>query len=355
MTKPILAAILSCSGTKLTAEEKRLFASYNPLGVSLFTRNIQSQKQVKKLIQEIKETINRDNVLIAIDEEGGRVCRLENIKKRKYASAEALGKVDAIYSCYHAYLIAAELRDLGININYTPVIDKKVVPQNKVLESRCFSEDDNKIVECGKSMASAYMEMGICPCVKHIPGHFSSLSDPHLALPESSLTQQELNAEINYIKNFNQYPLGMTSHILLKNIDSQNPATQSSKVITDIIRGYLQFDGFLLSDAIDMHALSGSVAEKTQKSLDAGIDAVCCCSGKIEDLTEVCQTNRFLTEKSLIRFAFIEKVIHNEPKKIDLSEIQVRYDSALKESFSEKYSYDATEVLHQMLKKGESL
>ncbi len=355
MTKPILAAILSCSGTVLTAEEKKLLSTYNPLGISLFSRNIQSRQQVKKLIQEIKETINRENILIAVDEEGGRVCRLENIKERKYASAEALGRVDAIYSSYHAYLISADLRDLGINVNYAPVIDKKIIPQNKVLESRCFSEETNKIVECGTTMASAYMEMGICPCIKHIPGHFSSLSDPHLALPESSLTQQELNTEISYIKNFNQYPLGMTSHILLKNIDSQNPATQSTKVITDIIRGYLQFDSFLLSDAIDMHALRGSIAEKTHKSLDAGIDAVCCCSGKIEDLVEVCKTDRFLTEKSLIRFAIIEKIIHNKPKKIDLSEIQARYESALKESFNEKYSYDATEVLHQMLKKGENL
>ena len=355
MTKPILAAILSCSGPTLTAEEKRLFASYNPLGISLFSRNIQSRQQVKRLIKEIKEAINRDDIIIAVDEEGGRVCRLENIKKRKYASAESLGKVDSIYSRYHAYLIASDLRELGINVNYAPVIDKKIIPQSKVLESRCFSENTEKIIECGKNMASAYIEMGICPCIKHIPGHFSSLADPHLSLPESHLSQEELNATIGYIQNFSQFPLGMTSHILLKEIDAQNPATQSSKIINEVIRDYLKFDGFLLSDAIDMHALSGSIAERTQKSIDAGIDAVCCCSGKFEDLVEVCEASRFLTEKSLIRFAFIEKIIHNKPKKIDLSEIQVRYESALKESFNEKYSYDATEVLHQMLKKGESL
>ena len=353
MTKPILAAILSCKGYTLTDEEKKLFSKYNPLGISLFSRNIQTYEQVKNLANEIKEVINRDNVLVAIDEEGGRVCRLENIKKGRYASAEALGKVEALYSRYHAYLIASNLRNLGININYAPVIDRKTIPQNKVLESRCFSEDEENIIERGTNMATAYIEMGICPCIKHIPGHFSSLEDPHLGLPESTLSRQELEKNIEYIRRFNQFPLAMTSHILLKNIDNKNPVTQSQQDISEIIRGYLNFDGFLLSDAIDMHALSGSVWEKTQKSLDAGIDAVCCCSGRIEDVEEICKTNRFLTEKSLIRFAKIEKVIHNKAKKIDLSEIQVRYEDALKESFKEKYSYDATEVLHQMLKKGE--
>ncbi len=355
MTKPILAAILSCKGTSLTDEEKKLFSEYNPLGISLFSRNIQSQQQVKNLVNEIKETINRDSILIAIDEEGGRVCRLEKIKKRQYASAEALGKVDTKYSKYHAYLIASDMRELGININYAPVIDKKIIPQNKVLERRCFSENISKIIECGRNMATAYIEMGICPCIKHIPGHFSSLIDPHLSLPESSLKQEELYAEINYLRKFNKFPLGMSSHILLKNIDKINPTTQSPKVVNEIVRKYLGFDGFILSDAIDMHALSGNVTERMEKSLNAGIDAICYCSGKIEDLTEICKTKRFLTEKSLIRFAKIEKVIHNKPKKIDLSKIQVCYENALKESFNEKYSYDATEVLHQMLKKGENL
>lgn len=355
MTKPILAAILSCSGTILTDDEKKLFSEYNPLGVSLFARNIQSETQLKNLIEEIKTAIGREDTLIAVDEEGGRVARLSSIVPNKYASEEALGKVDKQFSTYHAYLIASDIKKFGININYAPVIDRKTIPQNKVLESRCFSEKKESIVKRGINMASAYVSMGICPCIKHIPGHFNSLNDPHLELPECPLSKEELYKEIEYIKSFKEFPLGMTSHVLLKEIDAKNPATQSKKIIEEVIRGYLNFDNFLLSDAIDMHALKGSIREKVEASLNAGVDAVCCCSGNIKDLFEVCQTNRFLTEKSVIRFAKIEKVIHNKPKKIDLSDIRARYENALKESFDEKYSYDATEVLHQMLKKGESL
>ena len=354
MTKPILAAMLSCEGLTLTEEEKKLFAEYNPLGVSLFARNFKSKQQAKNLIDEIRETIGRDDVLIAVDEEGGRVSRLANAGFPVYTSAETLGSIVEICSCWHAVLISKNLRSLGINVNYAPVVDKKTNPQSEVLTSRCFSADEEEIESRAGIMAETYIDNGICPCIKHIPGHFSTLNDPHLSVPATELSRWEIEKKTAYLHSFSKFPLAMTSHILLKSFDAEYPATQSPKVISELIRGYLEFDGFLLSDAIDMHALKGTIAERASLSIRAGVDAVCCCSGRIKDLTAVCGERCFMTEKSLQRYANIKKVIHNKPKCVDVKNIELQYKEKIGSILNVKCSYDATEVLHQMLKKGES-
>lgn len=355
MSKPILAAVLSCSGTELTDEEKYLFSKYNPLGVTLFSRNLQSEQQIISLIQNIRDVINRDDVLIAIDEEGGRVTRLGPILSTKYASVSELGKIPAEYTQMHAELISNDMHKLGINVNYAPVIDKITTSQSPVLYGRCFSSDDNIIAQYAKIMADAYTEMGICPCIKHIPGHFNAVNDPHLNAVKTSLPREDIKKEITYLQNFNSYPMAMTAHIMLSSIDEEFPATLSQKVISQIIRSYIGFDGFLISDAIEMHALSGNdMAYKTVLGLDAGLDAVCYCSGKIADLQAICYEKRFMTEKSLIRFAKIKNIIHNTPKDIDVADIRKRYITGLGDKLDVWYEYDATEVLFQMQNKGEN-
>lgn len=355
MEKPILAAMLSCQGTRLTDEEKHLFETYNPLGVSLFNRNMQNKKQVAALVAEIKNVINRDDVLIAIDQEGGRVSRLDGISDKRYASAEVLGGVDVKYSIYHADLIASEMRKLGINVNYAPVVDKKNSRSGNVLEGRGFSNRKNAITQRALAMGKEYINQGICPCIKHLPGHFSSTKDPHLTAFSTALSIQKIEQEVNYQRNFKDFPLAMTSHIILKSYDAVQPVTMSQAAVNKLLRSYLGYDGFILSDAIDMYALSGGVSERANKILEAGLDAVCYCSGKIEELYEICSQKRFLTEKSLIRFAKIKKVIHNTPQQVDIKHVETLYMQGVGDKLNIKYSYDATEVLHKMQKKGEKV
>lgn len=348
MEKPILAAMLSCKGTQLTKEEQKLFSEYNPLGVSLFSRNMENFSQVKELIEQIKNTINRDDVLIAVDEEGGRVTRLGNIASQKYVSSSELGKVGKVYSRRHAELIANDLKKIGINVNYAPVIDKEYPTQNKVLETRCFSSNTDVIVRHAKEMINSYMRNGICPCIKHLPGHMTAAKDPHLELSQIDYSIKKIKDEIKYIKEFKNCPMAMTAHIVLTDIDKKRPITTSSKGIKEIIRDYLEFDGLLISDAIEMKALSGSMVEKANYCWDAGVDVICYCAGFIEDLTNICQEKRFLTEKSQIRFDKIKKVIHNTSKKTDILEIRKQYNKKFEDKLDEKYVYDATEVLHKM-------
>ena len=362
MEKPILAAMLSISETKLSDDEKRLFEQFNPLGITLFAKNIENKSQLKSLTKEINEVIGRENVLIAIDQEGGRVRRLKEPEFRSYAAQIELGRLDEKYDHEtvlrtvrnHALLISQDLLECGINWNYAPCLDICYPQTSEVLKSRCLGNDEKKVAQLGHEMIEAYIQSGICPCIKHIPGHFSTLNDPHLSVPETELSRWEIEKKTAYLHSFSKFPLAMTSHILLKSFDAEYPATQSPKVISELIRGYLEFDGFLLSDAIDMHALKGTIAERASLSIRAGVDAVCCCSGRIKDLTAVCGERCFMTEKSLQRYANIKKVIHNKPKCVDVKNIELQYKEKIGSILNVKCSYDATEVLHQMLKKGES-
>jgi beta-N-acetylhexosaminidase len=270
-------------------------------------------------------------------------------------SEEDLGKNALKYTKMHAEIISKYMLKYGVNINYAPVIDKKVKGQSLVLKSRCFSSNPDKIVKYAQKMADTYIENNICPCIKHLPGHLGSKTDPHLAVPVCDMPKKEIYQEIEYIKAFKNYPMAMTAHILLQNIDNTQPITMSKIGISEIIRNYLEFDGFLISDAIDMHALKGSISEKTKKCLDAGIDAVSYCGGRYEDLYNICQQKIFLTEKAQIRFANIKKVIHNNTNEIDTSEVESIYMQKFQNEPNKQYEYDATEVLNQMLKKGESL
>lgn len=351
MSKPILATMLSCETTALTDAEKRLYEKYNPLGVILFSRNLKDEDQAKKLISDIKNSIGRDDVLIAIDEEGGRVSRLKFM--HGYVSAPDLAQSPIEYISMHAQLIASDMYNLGMNVNLAPVIDIATSKQTKALQDRCFSDNKDSVVDYATTIAKTYIDMGICPCIKHIPGHFSTEEDPHLFLPKTNLSKKEIEQEISYIKKLKDFPLAMTSHVLLEAIDKENPVTTSPKAISEIIRGYLEYDGFLFSDAIDMRALKGNITDRLENSLNAGVDCICYCSGRYEDLEAICKKQRFLTEKSLIRFAKIKNIIHNTTKEIDIKYIRDKYNNYFKDKFYVQYAYDATEVFKEMLKKGD--
>ena len=359
MGRPILAAMLSCAGTTLTDEEKKLFAEYNPLGITLFNRNIKNAAQVKKLVEEIKNVINRDDVLIAIDEEGGRVSRLKMIVKLKkianqqFVSEEVLGREALKYTKMQSELISHQMHKFGINVNYAPVVDKKTKIQNAVLKNRCFSGNTDKIIKYASKMADTFINNGICPCIKHIPGHFAIDSDPHLEQLETDMLLENIYKEVDYLQAFKNYPMLMTAHIKLNAIDDRFPVTMSKKGIKELLRKHLGLENFLISDAIEMRSLKGTILEKAENCWNSGLDAICYCAGQYENLYDICHMKRFLTEKSEIRFANIQKVIHTKPQFTDVSMQQKAYYNKFQDKLNETYAYDATEVLNKMLSKGE--
>lgn len=356
MERPILAAMLSIEGTELNSQEKFLLEKSNPLGITLFGRNILNKKQLQNLTKEIKETIGRDDVLIAVDQEGGRIRRLAEPDFRAYASQSELGKTEEKFGREtaertvrnHAALISKDLSDSGINWNYAPVLDIAYNDTTPALKSRCFGNDEKKTADYGKIMIEEYTKAGICPCIKHMPGHGRAVNDPHLGLPVLNFSLKELEKDFYPFQYNNQAPAGMTAHIQISAIDDAQPVTQSAKAIETLIRGIIGFDGFLISDAVDMHALKGSLTEKTEKSLDAGCDAVCYCMGELNGLNEIAATRRFMDDKSMIRFAKIKNIINNGNRNYDYTKIADAYLQITGKIEKYNESYDATEILHKM-------
>ena len=356
MDKPVLAAMLSLSGTKLSDDEKMLLEQFNPLGITLFAKNIESKPQLNNLTNEIRQACGRADVLIAIDQEGGRVRRLREPEFRSYAAQIDLGLLDEKYDFEtliqtiqnHALLISQDLHACGINWNYAPCLDILYPQTSDVLKSRCLSHDEKKVAILGREMIDAYIQSGICPCVKHMPGHGRASVDPHLHLPILKNSLSELKKDF-YPFWFNRHaPAGMTAHIVIAEVDDKHPVTQSKIAIDKIIRGEIGFEGFLISDSINMNALQGNVVERAQACFDAGCDAICYCYGNIDEMRSLCLQCPNLSDNSLIRLAKIENIFKNDIKNIDYKKIEKDYAQIC--GAIEKYDdkYDATETLRLM-------
>ncbi len=283
--------IFGCSGPSLTKEERIFFKNTQPLGFILFKRNIQDKPQLKGLIDELKSTLHHENPPILIDQEGGRVARLrEPFWSPPPSSADlAIGTLEEskkrVYTAYTH--IAQDLREVGITVNCAPVLDLRIPGADPIMGDRTFSADPYVVAEWGSIAIQALQEQGIIPVMKHIPGHGAATCDSHHALPVISLSHQELRAHFLPFKLNANCPWAMTAHIVYSAIDPYHPATQSSLVIEEVIRGEIGFRGFLISDDLGMKALTGSFAMRAYSSLQAGCDAVLHCSGQIDEMREV--------------------------------------------------------------------
>ena len=351
MEKPILGALLSVSSTTLTDEEKFLFEKHNPLGITLFSRNLASVEQTKSLIKSIKEIIGREDVIIALDQEGGRVNRLKSIGFSQYASQNILGQANSEeLTSLHAKIIARDMKSVGANFNMAPVLDINYPTTTDALKNRTFGNDKEQIANLGKVLCITYIEEGICPCLKHLPGHGKATCDPHLGVPIISCSLKDFENDLYPFQNLKNMPAAMTAHILIEQIDNQNPITLSPIGIKKIIRESIGFDGLLLSDAIEMNALKGSMLERAKQSWLAGCDVVIYCAGKLAELNMLCNEGQILKDKSLERFEKVKKIINLKKNTIILDNEEKRYYSSTNQFVDEYINYDATEVLHQMQK-----
>lgn len=347
--KPVKAAIISISGTELTDDEKRIFATENPLGVALFARNISHPEQLSVLIQSIRESSERSDILIAVDQEGGRVCRLKEPYFRHYASQAAIGALplDKAQQAarLHAELIADDLRRCGINCNFAPTLDVATPSITTALKSRCFSPDEKIVASLGKIMFDTYTDCGILSCIKHFPGHSGATADPHLQLSVIH------DCDSRHFYPFEQIApralAGMTAHIVLEGIDSL-PITLSAKAISNIIRGRFGFKGILISDALEMKALSGSLSEKAATAVKAGCDAVCYCKGDLQGIHEVLSSCGFLNDSALQTYQHISTLITTSHHNNHIENAEKKYKTLISLTEEPADDYDAVEVLNKL-------
>ena len=293
--------ITGIKGTKLSQKEVVFLKKYKPWGVILFSRNIASIPQTQKLTSHIKKLFNDKNYPILIDEEGGRVTRLNKFIDNSIFSAEFFSKLyknnkKNFYIYYDVYIkqISYLLNLLGININNVPVLDVRRKITHKVIGSRSFSTDPYLVSKLGKICVNKFHENRIATVLKHIPGHGLSKFDTHKKLPI-------VNQNINHLNKIDFYPfkkqkslLAMTAHIIFSSIDKNNTATHSKKVI-NIIRKKIGFKSLIMSDDISMKALKFSISKNTTQAFNAGCDIVLHCNGKYNEMLKVAKNSPLLS------------------------------------------------------------
>lgn len=306
---PPLAMILGCSGIALTDEEKTFFAKANPLGFILFAWNIESATQVRALVQSLKEVVQREAVPILIDVEGGRVNRLEKLGYTwpEVASFETVsGAADAPQkACFGVHQdIAKTLKALSISVDCSPVLDVRVPGAHEIIDSRSFSVSPEVVGNLGQMAIQGLWAGGVCPVVKHIPGHGAALVDSHDALPVIDLSLEALEVHLSPFRQamnlFDTHPfMAMTAHITYSAVDASAPATASAKIIQTLIRERTGFSGLLMSDDLEMKAMAGSPEAKVRQTLDAGCDIALYARGGIAVWEEALRGARHLSDHAL--------------------------------------------------------
>jgi beta-N-acetylhexosaminidase len=302
-------AIYGCAATSLSAAEKRFFRDVRPWGFILFARNINNSAQVKVLVQELRDTVDDDKAPVLIDQEGGRVARLKPPQWHARPPAARFGVLndgnpeaarEAVY--LNSRLIAHDLSSLGINVDCLPVLDVPVAGAHDVIGDRAFSTDPATVITLGKAQIDGLIDGGVLPVMKHIPGHGRAGADSHLDLPRVTASAEELSAsDFVTFRSLDTCPIAMTAHVVYESIDPQRPATTSPKVVRDVIRGEIGFDGLLMSDDLSMKALDGALSVRAKQALFAGCDLVLHCNGDMDEMQEVASVVKELNGPSLKR------------------------------------------------------
>jgi beta-N-acetylhexosaminidase len=291
MTKSFICGV---EGQVLNNAEREFLAREQPYGVILFARNIDHPEQLIALNAEIKSLLDHPYASILIDQEGGRVARMRPPHWSAYPPAKcfadmALGDLPKAIeeTTKNARAIANELRTMGFTTNCAPLADVLAPECHDIIGDRAFGDNALQVSALAGAQAVGLLAGGILPVLKHIPGHGRARVDSHEALPvvEASLAELEAS-DFQPFRALRHIPLGMTAHIIYEALDATQVATTSPTVIR-FIRESIGFDGLLMSDDLSMKALTGSYAERTEKTLAAGCDLALHCNGKMDEMLSV--------------------------------------------------------------------
>ncbi len=320
------AFITALAGTEITSRERDVLSSARPCGVILFARNIADPDQVRRLTDDIRQAIASEDLMILIDQEGGRVQRLRPPHWRSLPAGAAYAR------CYAddpdraveattlvARLMAQELREVGINTDCTPVLDLPVAGSHAIIGDRAFGETPAQVVALGGAVARGMMEGGVLPVIKHIPGHGRATKDSHLDLPMVDTPRAELTVtDFAPFASLAHLPAAMTAHVVFTSLDPDRPASISPSVTKDVIRGAIGFNGLLMSDDLGMKALTGSIEEKARAVFQAGSDLALLCSGDLAETEAVAAVAPPLEGQGVARLRKASAVFLQQPRPFDV-------------------------------------
>jgi beta-N-acetylhexosaminidase len=329
-----LAIVLGCAGERLTADEKRLFADADPLGFVLFRRNCVDREQVRALVAECRACVGRADAPVLIDQEGGRVARLRPPHWRAYPAPARIGALpDPLAeeaARLGARLIAEDLWEIDVTVDAIPVLDLPAAEADPVIGDRAYGAEPARVAKLGRAVCEGLLAGGVLPIVKHMPGHGRAKVDSHRALPRVEAKREALaNWDFAPFRALAAMPdmvaWAMTAHIVYAAIDDSAPATFSRRIIGEVMRGEIGFDGVLVSDDISMGALSGSLAERARRCLAAGCDLVLHCSGVFEEMVEIVEAAAPLTASAQTRISQAEELRRRSRREFDPEAAAARF------------------------------
>ena len=272
----------SLPGTTITPEMRSLAREFQLGGVTLFKRNIEAPEQVAELCHDLQALSSELPLWVAVDQEGGRVARLRS-PFTEWPPMATLGRSgDDTLAYRFAAALAAELRAVGITLDYAPVLDIHTNPKNPIIGDRALGEDADTVARLGAAVIRGLQDNGIAACGKHFPGHGDTSVDSHLVLPlvehpPDRIRRVEGVPFREAIRN--DVAFMMTAHILVPSLDEQKPATLSSTIVQGMLRNELGFEGVILSDDLEMKAIADTytVPDAAVQAVAAGCDGVLVC------------------------------------------------------------------------------
>jgi len=315
MGRDQLAVVFGCAGPELGDREAGFFRDANPAGFILFGRNCVDPHQVARLVDDLRNAVQRAEAPILIDQEGGRVARLKPPHWPAYPAARSFGdlvRTDRAVALeavrLNSLLIGLDLISLGITVNCAPTIDVSIEGAHEMIGTRAYGSDPQLVTEMGRAVCDGLLDANVMPVIKHLPGYGRAMVDSHLALPIISETIEELDrSDFVPFKALSHLPWGMTAHALIKAVDSEHPATLSSKVIDQIVRQRIGFKGILITDDLSMNALTGAVADRVAGSLAAGCDLALHCNGNLAEMESIAPVARSAPRRLIDAMASAEQ------------------------------------------------
>lgn len=331
--KPVIFGV---SGHELTADERAFFKDADPLGYILFKRNCGDVAQMKALTDSLRALSGRDDLPILIDQEGGRVSRMMPPEWPAFPAGAAfdalyeVGPISAIEAARaNGHALAMMLAEVGVTVNCAPLLDVRQGDVTPAIGDRAFGGDPMRVAALGKAMLEGMRRGGVVGVVKHMPGHGRALVDSHYDLPRVTADAAALEMDLEPFLRLADAPMGMTCHVVFDAWDAERPATLSPGVIKGIIRGRIGFDGLLMTDDIDMKALSGTAGEKASQALAAGCDVVLDCWARMDEMTEIAGLIGDATPECLVRLDRALATIAGGPEDADFGALVAKRDALL--------------------------
>ncbi|HZM60543.1 MAG TPA: beta-N-acetylhexosaminidase [Vicinamibacterales bacterium] len=304
----------SLPATTITPEMRSLAKEFSLGGVIFFSRNIEAPEQVAELSRDVQQLASELPLWVSVDQEGGRVARLKEPFTRwpPMATLGRSGSVDL--AARFGAALAAELKAVGITLDYAPVLDIHTNPKNPIIGDRALAEDADSVARLGATIIRALQDNGVAACGKHFPGHGDTSVDSHLALPivehppdrirrvEFVPFREAIRADVAFI---------MTAHVLVPSLDEDKPATLSPRVVRALLREELGFPGVILSDDLEMKAIASTyrVPDAAVDAIAAGCDALLICSGDVSLQAATLEALVHAVEQDRIPFKRLEDAL----------------------------------------------